>query len=145
MRLLKGQSSIEFVIVVGIALLISSPFIVAAQNSVININAASQFLETGNSLQEIETNVETLGSKSYPARRVMNFRSPAGVENVYNPQFQNESAVVVEIDNRGELVNRSVILDTKVYIEDKSSLESEGLHEISLKRYENSINVTVVG
>lgn len=66
--------------VFGIALLLSTPFIVRAQESVMEIRTGSQMLEARNSLNQIESAAETVNAAGEPARRTFSVRMPASIQ-----------------------------------------------------------------
>jgi hypothetical protein len=140
----KGQTSVELIMVVGMMLVLSSPFILSSQTSVIQLRDASRFLDLDRSMEETRQTSLELNHSSYPARRVINFQSPAGVEEVYNPVFSDGSALIFQINARGESINRSVILDLRLNLTDPSALEEEGIHDVSLRRADDKINMSVI-
>jgi len=141
---LKGQSSVEFMSVLGIALVISSPFIYASQSSVIELDDASRFLTLENSFNDLTQVTEGLSTDSPPARKTVEFQTPSGVEKVYNPVFGNESALVFEMDSKAGLVNRSIFSETVIDVKDTGELKSQGLHSLSVRKADEGINVSVI-
>jgi len=142
---LKGQSSVELTLVVGIALVLSSPFIFASQSSVIELRDSSRFLDLDQSLQEVRGTALELNGSSYPARRTVEFRTPGGVEKVYNPSLgEGGSALIFEVRARGESVNRSILMDLDFELSDPSDLSSEGVHSLSVRKADGQINASVV-
>lgn len=77
----KAQAAIEYLMVFGVALLLSTPFIVRAQESIIEIRTGSQMLEARNTLNEIQSAAETVNAAGEPARRTFSIRIPEAVEN----------------------------------------------------------------
>lgn len=140
----KGQSSVEFMSVLGIALVISSPFIYASQSSVIELDDASRFLTLENSFNDLKQAKDELSTDSRPARRTVDFQTPSGVEQVYNPVFGNESALVFEMDSRAGLVNRSIFSETVIDVKGTDELRSQGLHSLSVRKADEGINVSVI-
>ena len=141
---LKGQSSVELTMVVGMALILSSPFIFASQSSIIELRDASRFLDLDQSLKEVRSTAVELNSSSYPARRVVDFQTPGGVEKVYNPDLGQGSALIFELRARGERVNRSIILDMDFELMNPSNLSSEGVHDLSVRKAEGQVNASVI-
>jgi hypothetical protein len=141
---LKGQSSVELTMVVGIVLLLSSPFIFASQSSIIELQDASDFLELDRSIEELRSAALELNSSSYPARRVVEFKTPRDLEAVYNPDLSTGSAVVFNLDAGGNSINRSIVLDMELNLTEKGNITSKGLHDVLLKRDEGQVNISVV-
>ena len=140
----KGQTSVEMVMVVGMALVLSSPFILASQSSIIELRDASRFLDMDRSMSEVRSTAVELNHSSYPARKTIDFQTPSGVEEIYNPIFSDSSALIFEITSRGERINRSVILDLKLNLTQKKNLAEEGIHQVSLRKSQNQINMSVI-
>lgn len=140
----KGQSSVELTMVVGMALILSSPFIFASQSSMIELRDASRFIDLDRSLEEVRANARELEDSSFPARRTLEFQTPGGVENVYNTDLADGSALIFELSARGNRVNRSIILDSNLSVSDTSELSEEGIHDVSIRKAENQINMSVI-
>lgn len=142
---LKGQSAVELTMVIGMALLISSPFIISSQSSIADMRSTSQFLGLDRSLEKLQESSQSLQESSFPARRLIKFQTPDSITNVYNPQFENRSAVVFEAEYRGTKTNHSVLFDYKVTIQEFNNLSAEGVHKVSLKkRIGPGVNVSVI-
>lgn len=140
----KGQSSVEYTMVIGLALILASPFLISSQSSIIQLDEASDYLEIDNSLDRLETTASTLNQKSYPARRVIEFSTPRGVERIYNPNFDPGSAVVLQTSMGDSTSNTSVIFDFNVSISDISDLSETGRHRLSMKKFPEGVNVSVI-
>lgn len=140
----KGQSSVEYIMVIGLALILASPFLISSQSSIVQLNEASNYLMLDNSLDKLESTSNTLDDKSYPARRIVRFSTPRGVSSVYNPQLGNRSALIFETELTGKTSNRSRIFDYNLYLSEDSNLSREGLHKLSVKKYSSNITVSVV-
>lgn len=140
----KGQSSVELTMVVGMALILSSPFIFASQSSMIELRDASRFIDLDRSLEEVRANTRELEDSSFPARRTLEFQTPGGVENVYNTDLADGSALIFELRGRGNRLNRSIILETNLSVSDTSELSEEGIHDVSIRKAENQVNMSVI-
>jgi len=130
--------------VIGMALVISSPFMLASQSSVIQLKQASDYLQVDNTLDNIEESAIALDKRSYPARRIVRFQSPRAVENVYNPQFGNSSALIVEVSRASSRSNQSILFDFNFHLENPERIAGEGNYRISLKKHPESVNASVV-
>lgn len=62
--------------VFGIALLLSTPFILRAQGSIAELRSGSQVVSLQNSLDKTESSVETVSAAGEPARRTFGFKVP---------------------------------------------------------------------
>ena len=140
----KGQSAVELTMVIGMAMILASPFVVSSQSSIIEMRTASNFLQLDDSLGEVEDLATELNSSAYPARRTMQFQTPEAVDGVYNPQFSGGSALVFESGYSGSPSNQSIVLDFKLNLVDKGNLSDEGIHDVSLKKSEEGVNMSVI-
>lgn len=87
---LKGQAAVEYLSVFGIALLLSTPFILKAQTSIMDLKDGSNAVAAESSLQDIEAAIETVSASGEPARRTFTVRMPETVES-------------------GEIINNSIV------------------------------------
>ncbi len=76
----KGQAAVEYLSVFGIALLISTPFVLKAQTSIMDLKGGSNAVAAESSLQDIKMAVETVSASGEPARRTFTVRVPDSVE-----------------------------------------------------------------
>lgn len=107
----KGQSSVEFLLVVGIALAISAPFLLSAQQSVLNVQETSKSVSLETSLDKIEEAVTTVSVSGEPAMRTFNVDIP---DSVLKAQIVQDRGVVYTVRNRGGISNRSIVFDTNI-------------------------------
>lgn len=141
---MKGQSAVELTLVLGMAIILSSPFIISSQSTVLDLSQASQLLRLETSLDELESNSNLLSDKSFPARRLIRVSIPEDVKYVYNPIFENSSAVVFSVNSGGHRTNHSIVLDYPLRVDNKTNLSREGVHKVSLKKVDNGVNASVV-
>jgi hypothetical protein len=140
---IKGQSAVELTLVLGMAIVLSSPFIISSQSAVLELNQASQSLVLEESLDKVEESAKVLQQKSYPARRSITINIPEDVNAVYNPSRNNNSALVFSMESGGEKTNHSVVFDTFFAIDNVSSISEEGVHEMLIKKTKNGLNGSV--
>ncbi len=140
----KGQSSVELTLVIGIALVLAAPFILASQSSIIQLSDASGTLQLDNSLDKVERVAKSIQTQSFPARRTVEFSSPRTAENIYNPQFTNRSALVVELRSRGTSSNQSILFDFNLTLHNGAELADEGNHEVILRKNPTGVNMSVI-
>ena len=138
--LLKGQSSVEFLSIVGIALLISAPFLLGAQQSVLDIEQASRSVSLQTSLDKLEEAVSTVSVSGEPARRTFNMNVP---DNVVDARVVQDRAVVYTVRNRGGLSNRSRIFDTNISAP-QGLPNGSGSSRVSVVAWNDRVNITVV-
>lgn len=92
----KGQAAIEYLAVFGLALALSTPFIINAQTSMMDLQTSSSTLSLQNSLQKLETSVNTVSASGEPAQRTFRFEVPSNVESAQ----LNENSVIYTINTR---------------------------------------------
>jgi hypothetical protein len=76
--------------VFGLALLLSTPFILKVDDSIVRLQTGSNAVELQNSVQKLESSIETVAAAGEPARRTFYVNLPKSVES-------------------GQIVNNSVI------------------------------------
>ena len=89
----KAQAAIEYMTVFGIALLLAAPFVMKAQSSIIDLKSDSNAVAVQDTLNDIETAIDTVGAAGEPATRTFPVRFPDTLEKTW----VLEKAVVVEL------------------------------------------------
>ena len=107
----KGQSSVEFLSIVGIALVISAPFMLSAQQSLIDIERSSEAITLQKSMDKLEESVSTVSVSGEPARRTFLMELP---DNVEKARIVQDRAVVYTLDRSSGKTNVSRIFDTNI-------------------------------
>jgi len=143
--MMKGQSSIELVMVIGMAMVLASPFIITSQDAVIDLETGSDLLRVESSLDKIESGVNYVSRYSEPSKTTFRVDIPSNVENVYLRDFSDSSAIVFEVRQRGDLTNRSRLFDRNVVLQNSSYLEQQGKPEVAVQLWKDQINVSVMG
>jgi hypothetical protein len=75
----RAQASIEYLSVISIALLISAPFVIEAQNSIGVIRSDSNVIQLEQSLDRLQVAAETVNAAGEPAKRSLRFTVPETV------------------------------------------------------------------
>lgn len=88
---MKGQAAIEYLIVLGIALLVAVPFVVKAQTSVVDIRSSVSAIEAQNSLNNIEVAIKTVDAAGEPAARTVELRLP---NNLNRTEIRDNSIII---------------------------------------------------
>ena len=83
---MKGQASIELVGVVGIALVLASPFVVEAQDSMIDLAISSEDANFQASLNELEETVDQVSSSGEMSQRTFELQIPSNIDSVKTQQ-----------------------------------------------------------
>ncbi|MFB6292125.1 MAG: hypothetical protein ABEI58_01890 [Candidatus Nanohaloarchaea archaeon] len=76
----KGQAAIEYLMVFGLALLLSTPFILRAQSSIFELQSSAGVVQLQNSLEKTESAIETVSASGEPAQRTFTVDLPEAVE-----------------------------------------------------------------
>lgn len=123
MKNLKGQAAIEYLFVFGIALLLSTPFILQAQGTILELRTGSETMQLHNSLEKLETSVKVVSASGEPARRTFEMEVPSTVRSAHI----EGTGVVYELDTPSGVSH--LIADTGTeFSEDSEVPEDAGLH-----------------
>lgn len=142
LRSSKGQAAMEYLMVFGIALILSTPFIMKAQGSIVELRSGSQIMELQSSLDKIESSTETVNAAGPPARRTFTVDVPAIVTGV---EMANESSTQDSIIYKYETAEGSSQLTRSFSINLTGNLPREqGKHRVSVTAQENAVNISVV-
>lgn len=127
--------------VVGIALTISAPFVLSAQESMINIQQSSEAVSLQQSLDRLEEAVSTVSVSGEPARRTFNMDMP---NNVVEARVVQDRAVVYTLDKRSGRTNVSRVFDTNISAVDGGLPDGEGRSRVTVYAWNNQVNISVV-
>lgn len=133
----KGQAAIEYLMVFGIALVLSAPFIVRAQSSIVELRTGANAVEMHNSMNKLESAIKTVDASGEPAKRTFVIEIPSNVESV----DVNTNSVVYNLsttEGYSQLI-RSFEIDL---IGDLPT--SQGNHRVSVTAKSDSVELTVV-
>lgn len=134
----KAQSSIEFLTIVGIALLVSSPFILSAQRSVVNVQQNSELITLQNSLDKLDSAVQMVSTAGEPAKMNFLMRIP---DSVTAAMVAQDRAVVYTVRTQGGMTNVSRIFDTNISA--PGGLPNR-TRQISVEAWNDQVNITVI-
>ncbi|EHK02404.1 hypothetical protein HRED_01636 [Candidatus Haloredivivus sp. G17] len=134
---MKGQASMEFVMVVGMALVLSSPFILEAQSSVIEVSYGSDVGEFQSSLDRLERAVQRVNSMGEPAREVVSLEMPNNIEQAY---ISNDRGVVFTEDRGGQQSNYTRIFE--VSLNDDGLPTEEGTRDVEVEAWNGEVNLS---
>lgn len=135
----KGQSSIEFLFVFGLAMLVASPFILSAQESIVRLQTGSDMAELQNSMDKMDTAVSRVGTSGPPARRSFTINLPRNVEEVFVVQ---EKAVVYTVNTTAGVTNISRIFDHTVRESGRGLPDTRGVHRVSVTAWQDQVNLS---
>jgi len=135
----KAQSSIEFLSVFGLAMLLAAPFIVSAQNSVVQLRMGADAAELQNSMDKLETAISTVDASGPPAKRTFQMDMPSLVEESY---LVNNKAIVYTVDTPSGNSNISRIFDARVVEVSDSLPENQGVYPVSVTAWKDQVNIS---
>ncbi|MFB6158174.1 MAG: hypothetical protein ABEJ95_00770 [Candidatus Nanohalobium sp.] len=141
---MKGQSSVEFTMIMGMALVLASPFVLSAQTSVVDMKDASDYLQLKRSMDELKIAAQELNQSMYPARRNLDFTTPEDVTGVYSKDLPDGSALIFETYSQGAYENRSMVFRFDLEVNSFGNITRVGIHRVRLRTASNAVNMSVV-
>jgi hypothetical protein len=125
---MKGQASMELVMIVGIALVLAAPFILEAQGTFIDLQIADQNAELQTSINDLSSSIRAVNSQDKYSKRTTEI---ALTDNIESVQVINNKALIFTQERAGEQRNFTRIFDNKIELEGVP--EEEGLHELKVQ------------
>lgn len=135
----KGQSSIEFLTVFGIAMMMAAPFILSAETSIAELNTGTDAAQLQNSLNNLEEAIQTVASQGDPAQRTVNLDLPGNVDDAY---VVDNQAIVYTVNVQGQQTNLTRIFETQIETPEQSLPNERGRHQLTVRAWENQVNIT---
>jgi hypothetical protein len=140
---MKAQASIEFLMVVGLAIVISAPFILQSQTSLINTSEGTDIARFQSSLDNFVQKIQRVDVMGSPASDSIRLDIPEGITDarVVNSERENESTAIVFTRNRsGELNNYTRFVNAEL---PETTLPTEqGSRRINIEAHDNMVNLT---
>lgn len=130
----KGQAAIEYLMIFGIALTLSAPFVLEAQNSVFNLQINSQVVDVQNSLDKLDSAAKTVNAAGPPSRRTFRMEVPS----IVSKSYVLENAVIYEVETADQVANYSRSFDFKV---DGTLPTEEGTYSITVTAKKDVVEV----
>lgn len=122
---------------VGIALVLASPFIIEAQDWMINVSLGTEAAEFQSSFDELDDAIKTIGAMGEPAKKTVRINLPRDFERA---EVVNDQAVVFTQNRGGQSTNYTRIYDSTV-VGDQLPVE-QGSHEIVVEAWRDQVNLT---
>ena len=91
---MKGQAAIEYMTVFGIALLVSTPFIIEAQDTISDLRQGTSNIALQSTLDDIEVAIETVSASGEPAVRTFPIELPDNI----NSTSIEQNATIIEVN-----------------------------------------------
>lgn len=136
MKNFKAQSSIEFVSVVAITALLASPFIIQAQQSVIDTRESSDLSRFDSSFDNFVNKIERVDAMGEPARDSIRISVPS---NIVDTKVESDALIYTRNSSSG-LVNYTRL--TEATINNGSLPEEEGSQRIQIEASGSGVNFT---
>lgn len=136
MKNFKAQSSIEFVSVVAITTLLASPFIIQAQQSVIDTRESSDLSRFDSSFDNFVNKIERVDAMGEPARDSIRISVPS---NIVDTKVESDALIYTRNSSSG-LVNYTRL--TEATINNGSLPEEEGSQRIQIEASGSGVNFT---
>jgi hypothetical protein len=133
----KGQAAIEYLMVFGIALALSTPFIVKAQSSIVDLRQGSGAVELHNSLNKMESAIKTVDASGEPAKRTFLVELPQSVE---SGQIKSD-AIIYNVSSASG--SAQMIRSYEINITGKVPQDA-GNNRVSVEAKSDSVNISVV-
>lgn len=140
---LKGQSSIEFLAVVGIALLIAAPFIGSVESSILDTQTTSDGITLKNTMDELEAAINTVAVEGEPSKRTFDITLPDDTD-----EFEVREGVVLVItldrpEGESEVfrIMNTPITDPDEH-QDLNLPQTPGRYEMEIAAWQGQVNVT---
>lgn len=133
---MKAQSSIEYFAIVGLGLLLASPFVLLVQQDVINLQTESEDARFTSSLDEMEETVEKVSAMGEPASDSFALIMPANIE-----RTQLEDSYIIFTQNQsGQTTDYVRRLDVELGTVELP--DERGRHKANAEAWENKVNIT---
>ena len=133
----KAQSSIEYLAVVGLGLLMATPFIGLVQQDVINLRTDSQDARFTSSLDEMESAIERADALGDSAQTSFTLNVP---NNIAEAKVVNNRNIVFTQNRSGQLTNYTRILQVDINSEGLPS--EQGSHQMKAESWNEEINIS---
>ncbi len=130
-----GQSGIEFMVIIGFALLALSPFLFNTQNIADDLTRITRTQQAENAVQTLKSGAELIHAQGYPARTVVDIKLPAGVTNT------SVDNTAIQLSIRTPEGKEQVYAITEFNVSGTVPT-SQGQHSIQLISEGNYVNIT---
>lgn len=134
---LKGQAAIEYMTVLSLALLLASPFVLRAQDSILDLRSNSNVVTVENSLNDIEVAAETVNAAGEPAARTFTVRMPQTLQKTW----VLDNAIVVQLKTPSARSNHTRTFDFNVSGE---LPDKPGRHRLKTQANNSEVELEVV-
>lgn len=134
---MKAQSSIEYLMVVGVGLTLAAPFIVTVQSDVIDVTQQSENSRFTNSLDRMKDVIEKTSVLGEPAQRTFTFNVP---DSVVNAEVVDSRYIIYTRNVSGQATNYTRIIEPEV---NSGGLPQEaGSYRVEVEAWRDQVNLS---
>jgi len=140
---MKGQGSLEFLTVVGIATVISAPFILEAQSLVTSTSETSDITGFQSSLDELVKKIERVDAMGSPAADSVRLDIPAGITEarvISTGTTESSTAIVFTRNRSSQLNNYTRFVEADLQTNDLPT--EEGSRKIGIKALNREVKLS---
>jgi len=134
---MKGQSSVEFIAVVGLGIVLASPFIIQAQDSAINLRQGSDMAQFSSSFDQLGDAIDQVSAMGEPAKRTVRLDIPRNMESA---RVVGGNALVFTSNRSAQSSNFTSIHETDLNAGNLSA--DRGSYRIEVEAWNNQVNLT---
>lgn len=132
---MKGQTALEYFIIVSVAFLILLPLVIYANELIISYNDETRISLAENAVKKIGENADWVYSQGQPAKRTFELYMPGSIDQV---SLENSTVLIRVKTSAGT----SDIYYTAISPLDGSLPSSKGYYKMSLTAYQNFVNIS---
>lgn len=136
MEFRKGQAAIEYLAMVGVALLIAAPLIIQTQRTSFELKNSFSSSIAKNSLNNLEESASLVYSQGEPAKVTIDIRIPERVTQT------NVSDSYLHIRRRIEKGRETDFYNTLDFNVSGSIPNSEGVHKMVVEAWNGQVNIS---
>ena len=133
----KGQSALEYMVVISFALLLAAPVIMRAQTSTSNLKDSKRLATAKNSLNKIQDASELVYSQGPPSQLTFSIEVPSRVVNT----TVSEEQISMRLKAYNGVTDIYNIMEINV---SGNIPESQGVYKMKAKAYQNYVNISKV-
>lgn len=134
---MKGQSSLEFVSIVGIALIIATPFVLEAQSTIIEINQGSDSAEFQASLDQLAKAVREVDAMGEPSKKTVEIQIKKDMDDF---RVSEDRAIIFTQEISGDKTNYTRIFDTEINAQNIPT--QQGIYDIEVEAWRGQVNIS---
>lgn len=134
---MKGQSSVEFVAIIGIALVLAAPFVIEAQQSAIDLTKSSEDAEFYTSFNDLSDKIDQVASSGEQTKRTVTLEVTSDIEEIYIL----DRALVFEQQRGDNAQNFSQIFDYDI---EADMTAQQGFYTYQIVNTGNKVNITEI-